>query len=66
MTKAERVIWELSDLYDFYLRLEQLKRKNRAGDASSTVFTEVIDSAREEFRSGKKLSLEEMKRAVLE
>lgn len=59
MTKAERVIWELSDLYDFSLRLEQLKRKNRAGDASSTAFTEIIASAREEFQAGKKLSLEE-------
>ena len=65
MTKAERVIWELSDLYDFYLRLEQLKRENRAGDASSAVFTEIIASAREEIESGKKLSLEEMKREVL-
>ncbi len=65
MTKAERVIWELSDLYDFYLRLEQLKRKNRTGDASSASFEEIIESAREEFRAGKKLSLEEMKREVL-
>ena len=64
MTKAERVIWELSDLYDFYLRLEQLKRKNRAGDASSPSFAEIIASAREEFRAGKTLSLEEMKRAI--
>ena len=65
MTKAERVIWELSDLYDFYLRLEQLKRKNRAGDASSAVFMEIVEAAREEFRAGEKLSLEEIKRAVL-
>ena len=65
MTKAERVIWELSDLYDFYLRLEQLKRKNRAGDGSSAAFTEIIESAREEFEPVKKLSLEEMKREVL-
>ena len=54
MTKAERVIWELSDLYDFYLRLEQLKRENRTGDASSTPFAEIIESAREEVESGKK------------
>ena len=65
MTKAERVIWELSDLYNFYLRLEQLKRKNRAGDAFSAAFMETVEAAREEFRAGEKLSLEEIKRAVL-
>lgn len=66
MTRIEHVVSELSDLYDFYLRLEQLKRHNRAGGTSSDTFADIIEAARDEFRSGKKLSLEEMKREVLD
>jgi PHD/YefM family antitoxin component YafN of YafNO toxin-antitoxin module len=48
--------------------LVSLKDVDRESLALSTSpeFMAIIEAAREEFRSGKKLSLEEMKREVLE
>ncbi|MBI1925696.1 hypothetical protein HYR99_15760 [Candidatus Poribacteria bacterium] len=48
--------------------LVSLKNMDRESLVLSTSpeFIEIIQAAREEFKSGKKLSLEEMKREVLE
>jgi len=48
--------------------LVSLKNVDRESLALSTSpeFIEIIQAAREEFKSGKKLSLEEMKREMLE